>query len=120
MAMPATQAAMWPTHVHVTPCGRVRRADPECQHLYRRGQRRAQVRTIAAAGFESVVVELKPQSASYIADWLPGSGAEKYVCAANITAVKPGGCAKGAKAGTSCAKKEAPKVAPQVAAAMAC
>ena len=75
---------------------------------------------LSAAGFESVVVELKPQSASYIADWLPGSGAEKYVCAANITAVKPAGCAKGAKAGTSCAKKEAPKVAPQVAAAMAC
>ena len=72
---------------------------------------------LSAAGFESVVVELKPQSASYIADWLPGSGAEKYVCAANITAVKPGGCAK---AGTSCATKEAPKVAPQVAAAMAC
>ena len=75
---------------------------------------------LSAAGFEAVVVELKPQSASYIADWLPGSGAEKYVCAANITAVQPGGCAKGAKAGTSCAKKEAPKVAPQVAAAMAC
>jgi len=43
-------------------------------------------------------VVLKPESAAYIKDWMPGSGCENYVCAANVTAVKPdpsrnkGGC----------------------------
>lgn len=41
------------------------------------------------AGFESVVVEEKPASAAYIKEWLPGSGCEDYVVAANVTAVKP-------------------------------
>jgi len=42
------------------------------------------------AGFEQVVVDLKPQSAEFIAQWLPGSGCEQFVCAASVTAVKPG------------------------------
>ena len=41
------------------------------------------------AGFEQIVIEPKPQSAKYIKDWLPGSGAEDYVVSANISAVKP-------------------------------
>mmetsp|Transcript_17306 Transcript_17306/g.38861 ORF Transcript_17306/g.38861 Transcript_17306/m.38861 type:complete len:94 (-) Transcript_17306:762-1043(-) len=44
---------------------------------------------LGAAGFEQVVVDLKPQSAEFISQWLPGSGCEEFVCAANITAVKP-------------------------------
>lgn len=44
---------------------------------------------LRAAGFEEVVVEEKQQSAEYISEWLPGSGAEKYVVSANVTATKP-------------------------------
>jgi len=44
---------------------------------------------LEAAGFEQIAVLLKPESESYIKEWLPGSGAENYVCAANVTAVKP-------------------------------
>lgn len=49
------------------------------------------------AGFGQVRIEVKPESASFIADWLPGSGVEQYVASANIEAVKPGGacCAPG-------------------------
>ena len=47
------------------------------------------------AGFEQIVIEPKPQSAKYIKDWLPGSGAEDFVVSANITAVKPGAASKG-------------------------
>lgn len=46
------------------------------------------------AGFEQIVIEPKPQSAKYIKDWLPGSGAEDFVVSANITAVKPGAASK--------------------------
>jgi arsenite methyltransferase len=42
------------------------------------------------AGFEQVAVEQKTDSAEYIKQWVPGSGAEKFVVSANITAVKPG------------------------------
>ena len=34
-------------------------------------------------------VELKEESKAYIANWVPGSGAEEHVCSANVTAVKP-------------------------------
>jgi len=47
------------------------------------------------AGFESIVVELKPRSREYIKDWLPGSGCEDYVCSADVTATKPGGRKQG-------------------------
>jgi len=46
---------------------------------------------LQAAGFEQIVVELKPKSREYIKEWLPGSGCEDFVCAADVTAVKPGG-----------------------------
>jgi len=44
---------------------------------------------LRAAGFDDVSVVLKPESAEYIKDWLPGSGAEQYVVSANVTARKP-------------------------------
>lgn len=34
-------------------------------------------------------VELKEESAAFIKDWMPGSGAERYVTAAYVTAKKP-------------------------------
>lgn len=46
------------------------------------------------AGFESVRVEVKPESREFIAEWIPGSGAEEVVASANIEAIKPGGRAR--------------------------
>lgn len=43
------------------------------------------------AGFESVKVQVKPESREFIAEWIPGSGAENFVASANIEAIKPGG-----------------------------
>ncbi|MEM6957494.1 MAG: arsenite methyltransferase [Myxococcota bacterium] len=42
------------------------------------------------AGFESVKVEIDSASREFIKNWVPGSGAEKYVAAAQITAEKAG------------------------------
>lgn len=44
------------------------------------------------AGFTQVLIDIKEESRAGIADWAPGSGAEKYVVSAIITAKKPGGC----------------------------
>lgn len=41
---------------------------------------------LKAAGFEDVTVKVSEQSESFIADWLPGSGAERYVASATIAA----------------------------------
>jgi arsenite methyltransferase len=45
-------------------------------------------------GFEDVEVEVRRESAEFIRDWLPGSGAERYVASAAIKATRPrgGGC----------------------------
>lgn len=45
---------------------------------------------LTAAGFVDVRVEEKPQSRSYISQWMPGAGAEDYVVSADVTARKPG------------------------------
>jgi hypothetical protein len=43
---------------------------------------------LRAAGFQQVRVTVKEESRGFIADWLPGSGAEQFVVSANIEAVK--------------------------------
>lgn len=42
-----------------------------------------------SCGFTNVVVNLKEESREFIKNWLPGSGCEKYVVSAEITANKP-------------------------------
>lgn len=42
-----------------------------------------------AAGFEQVRIEVNEESRAVIRDWLPGSGAERYVASATIEARKP-------------------------------
>lgn len=42
------------------------------------------------AGFDDINIVVKEESAKYISQWLPGSGAEEYVASANITACKSG------------------------------
>ena len=56
------------------------------------------------AGFGEVVIDIRPESRSFIRDWIPGSNSEDYVASASIQAVKPGGrsCC-----GPSCCKPEA-------------
>lgn len=44
---------------------------------------------LAAAGFDAVRVDLKPESRAMVRDWFPGRGVEDYVCSATIVAFKP-------------------------------
>jgi SAM-dependent methyltransferase len=46
-------------------------------------------RWLRDAGFGDVRVVPKPESRAFIADWLPGSGAEEYVSSATIEATRP-------------------------------
>ncbi|HLU37911.1 MAG TPA: arsenite methyltransferase [Planctomycetota bacterium] len=42
------------------------------------------------AGFTAIAIDVQPESRAFIANWLPGSGAEDYVASATIRATKPG------------------------------
>ena len=46
---------------------------------------------LSAAGFEDVRIELRPESRTFIRDWLPGSGAEEYIASAAVKALRPTG-----------------------------
>jgi len=46
-------------------------------------------RMLDEAGFRKVRIEVKEESREFIRDWMPGSGAEKYVASATIEATKP-------------------------------
>lgn len=43
------------------------------------------------SGFKDIKIEIKEAAADIIKDWMPGSGAEKYITSAYITATKPSG-----------------------------
>jgi len=72
------------------------------------------------AGFEAIEIQIKENASEIIKDWMPGSGAEKFVTSAYITAVKPTNqqgirddvrancCAEDAAAFTSVAGADAP------------
>lgn len=45
--------------------------------------------TLSAAGFAAIRIDVRPGSAAFIKDWLPGSGVERYVVSAVIQGVKP-------------------------------
>jgi arsenite methyltransferase len=62
---------------------------------------------LCEAGFGDVKIMPRPDASACIADWMPGTGAEKFVASATIEARKPGGersccgpscCAPGASA----------------------
>ena len=44
---------------------------------------------LAEAGFSAIRIDVKPDSRDFIQNWLPGSGAERYVASATIEATKP-------------------------------
>lgn len=43
------------------------------------------------AGFAEIAIQVKENAADIIKDWMPGSGAEKYITSAYVTASKPAG-----------------------------
>jgi SAM-dependent methyltransferase len=57
-------------------------------------------RMLEEAGFTDIRVTVDPKSAAFIANWFPGTGAERYVASATIEAKKAG--TSGACCGPSC------------------
>jgi hypothetical protein len=49
---------------------------------------------LTAAGFTDVRIDVRPESAALIAQWLPGSGAEVHVASGTIEAIRPARPAK--------------------------
>jgi len=47
------------------------------------------LRLLVNAGFADVRVTVKPESRTFIRDWMPGSGAEDYIVSAVIEARRP-------------------------------
>eukprot|EP00913_Durusdinium_trenchii_P035964 g33648.t1 len=43
---------------------------------------------LIAAGFTDIQIQVKENAADIIKDWMPGSGAERYITSAYVTAVK--------------------------------
>jgi len=44
---------------------------------------------LGAVGFEKVQIDVKEESRAFIREWIPGSGAERFVASASIQATKP-------------------------------
>mmetsp|Transcript_105802 Transcript_105802/g.304044 ORF Transcript_105802/g.304044 Transcript_105802/m.304044 type:complete len:84 (-) Transcript_105802:48-299(-) len=44
---------------------------------------------LIAAGFGNIKIEVKEAAGDIIKDWMPGSGAEKFVTSVYVTATKP-------------------------------
>jgi len=59
-------------------------------------------RMLRDAGFEDVRVRPRPESRTFIRDWMPGSGAENYVASATIEAIKPKSTSTRSCCGPSC------------------
>jgi SAM-dependent methyltransferase len=59
---------------------------------------------LLAAGFHDVVIDVNDASRSFIKGWNPGSGAEDFVAAAAVRAVRPSGdgCCGTAKSSSCC------------------
>jgi len=51
---------------------------------------RTLMRLLKKVGFMNVRVDIKPESESFIRDWFPGSGVERYVRSAHVLGTKPG------------------------------
>lgn len=60
---------------------------------------------LRAAGFEDVTVQVKPESRSFIRQWMPGTGAENHVASATLEARKAG-AARGCCGPSCCAGTE--------------
>lgn len=46
---------------------------------------------LTSAGFTNIRIQVKENAADIIKDWIPGSGAEKYITSAYVVALKPVG-----------------------------